>query len=65
MPYYDGLVFRMKLPAGTKGIFPAGYQTPTNGWTPNMTEAEFLLPRGSKFKVVAKRGKVWDVELVP
>lgn len=24
MPYYDGLVFRMKLPAGTKGIFPAG-----------------------------------------
>jgi len=30
-----------------------------------MTEAEFLLPRGSKFKVLAQRGKVWDVELVP
>jgi hypothetical protein len=61
----DGLVFRMKLPAGTKGIFPAGYHEPMYGWTPNMTEAEFLLPRGSKFKIVAQRGKVWDIELVP
>jgi hypothetical protein len=64
-PYYDGLVFRYKLPAGTKGIFPSGYHEPMYGWTPSMTEAEFLLPRGSKFKVVAKRGKVWDVELMP
>jgi hypothetical protein len=64
-PYYDGLVFRMKLPAGTKGIFPAGYHEPLNGWTPDTTEAEFLMGRNSKFKVVAQRGKVWDVELVP
>jgi hypothetical protein len=64
-PYYDGLVFRMQLPAGTKGIFPSGYQTPTNARTANMTEAEFLLPRDSKFKIVGQRGKVWDVELVP
>lgn len=64
-PYYDGLVFRMKLPAGTKGIFPAGYHEPLNGWTPDTTEAEFLLPRNAKFKVTAQRGKVWDVELVP
>lgn len=63
-PYYDGLVFRMQLPAGTKGIFPSGYHEPAYGWTPSMTEAEFLLPRGSKFRVVAQRGKVWDVELV-
>jgi len=63
-PYYDGLVFRMKLPAGTKGIFPAGYHEPMYGWTPSTTEAEFLMPRGSKFKVVAQRGKVWDIELV-
>jgi hypothetical protein len=62
--YYDGLVFRMKLPAGTKGIFPAGYHEPMYGWTPSTTEAEFLLPRDSKFRVVAQRGKVWDVELV-
>ena len=65
MPYYDGIVFRMKLPAGTKGIFPSGYHEPMYGWTPSMTEAEFLLPRGSKFKIVAQRGKVWDIELVP
>lgn len=63
-PYYDGLVFRMALPAGTKGIFPAGYHEPMYGWTPSTTEAEFLLPRESKFRVVAQRGKVWDVELV-
>ena len=62
---YDGLVFRMKLPAGTKGIFPSGYHEPMYGWSPSMTEAEFLMPRGSKFKIVAKRGKVWDIELVP
>jgi hypothetical protein len=61
---YDGLVFRMQLPAGTKGIFPSGYHEPAYGWTPSMTEAEFLLPRDSKFRVVAQRGKVWDVELV-
>jgi hypothetical protein len=60
----DGLVFRMKLPAGTKGIFPSGYHEPAYGWTPSTTEAEFLLPRDSKFRVVAQRGKVWDVELV-
>ena len=64
-PYYDGLVFRMKLPAGTKGIFPSGYHEPMYGWTPDFSEAEFLMPRNSNFKVVAQRGKVWDVELVP
>ena len=63
--YTDGLVFRMKLPAGTKGIFPAGYHEPMYGWTPSTTEAEFLMPRNSKFTVVAQRGKVWDVEYKP
>ena len=61
----DGLVFRMKLPVGTKGIFPAGYHEPMYGWTPSTTEAEFLMPRNSKFTVVAKRGKVWDLEYKP
>jgi len=65
LPYYEGLVFRMKLPAGTKGIFPSGYHEPMYGWSPDTSEAEFLLPRGSKFKIVAQRGKVWDIELVP
>jgi hypothetical protein len=63
-PYYDGIIFRIKLPAGTKGIFPSGYHEPMYGWEPDTSEAEFLMPRGSKFKVVAQRGKVWDVELV-
>jgi hypothetical protein len=63
-PYYDGIIFRMKLPAGTKGIFPSGYHEPMYGWEPDTSEAEFLMPRGSKFKVVAQRGKIWDVELV-
>ena len=64
-PKFDGLVFRMKLPAGTKGIFPSGYHEPAYGWTPSMTEAEFLMPRNSKFTVVAQRGMVWDVEYKP
>jgi hypothetical protein len=63
-PYYDGLVFRIKLPSGTKGIFPSGYHEPMYGWTPDTSEAEFLIPRNSKFKIVAQRGKVWDIELV-
>jgi len=64
-PYYDGLVFRMKLPAGTKGIFPAGYHEPLYGYKADTSEAEFLMPRGSKFKIVAQRGKIWDIEFVP
>ena len=63
-PYYDGIIFRIKLPAGTKGIFPSGYHEPMYGWEPDTSEAEFLMPRGSKFKVMAQRGKIWDVELV-
>lgn len=64
-PKNDGLVFRMRIPAGSKGIFPSGYHEPMYGWKPDSTEAEFLMPRGSKFKIVAKRGKVWDIEFVP
>lgn len=62
-PYYDGLVFKYKLPAGTKGIFPSAFTDKSTGR--DTSEAEFLLPRGSKFKVTAIRGKVWDVELIP
>ena len=63
---YQGLAMRLKLPAGSKGIFPSGYKDQSiDNWDRNASEAEFLLPRGSKFKVVAQRGKVWDVELIP
>ena len=64
-PKNDGLVFRMRIPAGSKGIFPSGYHESLYGIIPDTSEAEFLMPRGSKFKIVAKRGKVWDIELVP
>jgi hypothetical protein len=63
---YQGLAMRIKLPAGSKGIFPSGYKDQSEeNWDRNASEAEFLLPRGSKFKVTAIRGKVWDVELIP
>jgi len=61
--YYEGIIFRYKLPAGTKGIFPSNFTDKSIGR--DTSEAEFLLPRNSKFKIIAQRGKVWDVELVP
>ena len=61
--YYEGIIFKYKLPAGTKGIFPSNFTDKSIGR--DTSEAEFLLPRNSKFKIVAQRGKVWDVELVP
>lgn len=60
--YYEGIVFKYKLPAGTQGIFPGAFTDKSTGQ--DTSEAEFLLPRNSKFKIVAQRGKVWDVELV-
>ena len=61
--YYEGLVFRYKLPAGTQGIFPVSFKERTSG--EDTSEAEFLLPRNSEFKVPAQRGKVWDSALAP
>jgi hypothetical protein len=58
---YQGIVMRMRLPAGTAGLFP----TSVTGLTSlSSREAEFLLPRDSKFKILNNEGKVWDVELV-
>ena len=58
---YQGIVMRMKLPAGTKGLYPT---TVTGLNSLSSREAEFVLPRDSKFKVLNNQGKVWDVELV-
>ena len=58
----QGFVFKMNLPEGTKGIFPSSVLGLTGGVT--RTEAEFLLPRGSKFEILSKEGKVWELGLV-
>jgi len=58
---YQGIVLRMKLPAGTEGLYP----TSVLGLSSiSSREAEFVLPRDSKFKVLNNEGKVWDVEVV-
>jgi len=59
--YYQGIVFRMKLPVGTKGVFPSSVTGIESQFS---REAEYLLPRDSKFRVLTNQGKVWDVEVV-
>jgi len=58
----QGFVFKMDLPVGTKGVFPSSVLGLEGGVT--RTEAEFLLPRGSKFEILSKEGKVWELGLV-
>jgi len=58
----QGFVFKMDLPAGTKGVFPSSVLGLDGGVT--RTEAEFLLPRSSKFEILSKEGKVWELGLV-
>lgn len=59
-PDEQGILFRINVPNSTTGIFmnsvsaKAGFNS----------EMEFLLPRGSKFKVLRKAGKVWDLEVI-
>jgi hypothetical protein len=57
---YEGVVMKIKLPIGTKGLFPAG----VTGLEFAGYESEFILPRDSKLKIVNNKGKVWDVEVV-
>lgn len=57
----DGLVLRMNLPKGTKGLFPTSV---TGLSSLSSRESEFLLPRNSKFKILSNQGRVWDVEVV-
>jgi len=59
--YYQGLVFRMKLPVGTKGVFPSSVTGIESQFS---REAEYLLPRDSKFRILSNEGRVWDVEVV-
>lgn len=57
----QGFVFRMTLPAGTKGLFPLSVLRDN---AVSRQEAEFILPRGSKFEILSKEGKVWELGLV-
>jgi hypothetical protein len=57
---YEGIVMKIKLPIGSKGLFPAG----VTGLDFAGYESEFILPRDSKLKIVNNKGKVWDVEVV-
>lgn len=59
--YYQGIVIRIKLPAGAKGVFPSSVTGIESQFS---REAEFLLPRDTKFRVLSNQGKVWDVEVV-
>ena len=58
---YQGIVMRLNLPVGTKGLFTSSV---TGLQAPSSREAEFVLPRNSKFKVLNNQGKVWDVEVI-
>lgn len=59
-PDFQGILFRINVPPKVTGIF-------MNSINPNAgfnAENEYLLPRGSTFKVLRKEGKVWDLEAV-
>ena len=58
---YQGIVMRMQIPAGSKGLFPMSV---TGMGQASSREAEFILPRDSKFKILSNEGKVWDVGVV-
>ncbi len=55
----QGMILQFHLPKGTKGLFPNPF-IKGDPWA----EYEFILPRGSKFKVTQIRGKIIDVEIV-
>ena len=58
---YQGIVMRMQIPSGSKGLFPMSV---TGMGQASSREAEFILPRDSKFKILSNEGKVWDVEVI-
>jgi len=63
----QGIVLRINVPKTSKGIFMnsiAKRSTLPNAGRAFNSEYEFLLPRNSKFQLLRKEGKVWDVEVV-
>ena len=60
----QGTVFRIDVPANSEGIFPNSWLGLGKDGNGAALEWEFLLPRGSSFKVNSKEGKVWNLEVV-
>jgi len=56
-----GIIFSIKVPPNSAGIFPNSWLGEKNMYS---HEVEFLLPRMSRFKVNNKLGKVWELEVV-
>jgi SPP1 gp7 family putative phage head morphogenesis protein len=62
------LRIEIDIPAGTKGLDMTGFiraRDPKTGVIDNKGEAEWLLPKGSKFEVTANDGKTMKVRLIP
>jgi len=60
-PETQGVVFEIKVPANSEGIFPNSWLgTDGNNFA---SELEFLLPRDTQFKVISTEGKVWKLEI--
>jgi hypothetical protein len=60
----QGTVFRIDVPANSEGIFPNSWLGLGKDGNGAALEWEFLLPRGSSFKVISREGKVWNLEVV-
>ena len=62
------LRIEIDIPAGTKGLDMTGFiraRNPETGVIDKKGEAEWLLPKGSKFEVTANDGKTMKVRLIP
>lgn len=62
-PENQGTVFRINVPANSEGIFPNSWLGLGKDGNSAAAEWEFLLPRGSAFKVLSVEGKVWNLEV--
>lgn len=60
----QGTVFRISVPANSEGIFPNSWLGLSEDGNSAAGEWEFLLPRGSSFRVISREGKVWNLEVV-
>jgi len=59
-PENQGILLQIDLPPGTRGLFPNSALKGKNN--PFAGENEFILPRNTKYKLISKQGKVWNVE---